>query len=37
MSENSELKKVLGPLMLWGLGVGYVNLWHVFRLESRLA
>lgn len=23
-SENSDLKKELGPLMLWGLGVGYV-------------
>ncbi|MEE9373284.1 MAG: ethanolamine permease [Saprospiraceae bacterium] len=23
-SENNELKKTLGPLMLWGLGVGYV-------------
>lgn len=22
--ENSELQRVLGPLMLWGLGVGYV-------------
>lgn len=24
MEDNSALKKVLGPLMLWGLGVGYV-------------
>ena len=24
MAENTELKQVLGPLMLWGLGVGYV-------------
>ena len=24
MAESSELKKVLGPVMLWGLGVGYV-------------
>jgi len=24
MGENSQLKRVLSPLMLWGLGVGYV-------------
>ena len=24
MGESSELNKVLGPVMLWGLGVGYV-------------
>lgn len=24
MSEPIKLKKTLGPLMLWGLGVGYV-------------
>lgn len=24
MSQNQELKRTLGPLMLWGLGVGYV-------------
>ena len=24
MSETSELKKTLGPVTLWGLGVGYV-------------
>ncbi|MEO1260652.1 MAG: ethanolamine permease [Bacteroidota bacterium] len=24
MSEQTKLKKTLGPLMLWGLGVGYV-------------
>lgn len=24
MTKNNELKKTLGPLMLWGLGVGYV-------------
>lgn len=24
MSEKQELKRTLGPLMLWGLGVGYV-------------
>ncbi len=24
MGESSELKKALGPVMLWGLGVGYV-------------
>lgn len=24
MSEGTKLKKTLGPLMLWGLGVGYV-------------
>ncbi len=24
MTENNQLKKTLGPLMLWGLGVGYV-------------
>lgn len=24
MAHNNELKKTLGPLMLWGLGVGYV-------------
>ena len=23
-TENSELKRTLGPFMLWGLGVGYV-------------
>ena len=24
MATNTELKRELGPLMLWGLGVGYV-------------
>lgn len=24
MAQNNELKKTLGPIMLWGLGVGYV-------------
>jgi ethanolamine permease len=24
MEQNNELKRTLGPLMLWGLGVGYV-------------
>ena len=24
MTKNNELKRTLGPLMLWGLGVGYV-------------
>ena len=24
MADENELKRTLGPLMLWGLGVGYV-------------